>query len=54
MDNVKCPNCGENLSKYPDYFYCWACSKQFKKTFFGKIKEVPRTIEQDAQKAMKK
>ena len=52
MAGRACPNCGEPLSEYPKYFYCWACSKQFKAGFFGKLKEIPRTIEEDAKKAM--
>ena len=52
MSEPPCPYCSNPLTKYPEYFYCYRCSKQFKKGLLGKLKEVPRTIEQDQQRAM--
>ena len=47
-----CPACSQPLSKYPEYYYCYKCSKQFKKAFFGKFKEVPNTLQADQNMAM--
>ena len=47
-----CPACSQPLSKYPEYYYCYKCSKQFKKAFFGKFKEVPNTLQADQNRAM--
>jgi hypothetical protein len=47
-----CPICSQALSKYPDYYYCYKCSKQFKKKMFGGFKEVPNTLQADQRKAM--
>jgi len=54
MPEMPCPNCKQPLSAYPRYFYCWACSKQFKKGLLGKLREVPRTIEEDGKRAMER
>ncbi len=48
-----CPNCETSLTEYGKYLYCYRCSKQYKRKFFGKgLKEMERTIEKDQQKAM--
>ena len=54
MSDETCPNCGEPLKRYPDYFYCFRCSKQYKKKFFGGLKEVKNTLQSDQKKAMRK
>jgi hypothetical protein len=52
MSDKLCPYCNNALYEYPEYLYCYSCSKQFKVGMFGKLKEVERTIEQDQRKAM--
>ncbi len=52
MPNKPCPFCSNELTKYPDYLYCFKCSKQFKKGLFGKLKEVEPTLQQDQEKAL--
>jgi len=48
-----CPNCGERLHDYSKYLYCFRCSKQFKRKFFGGgLREVENTIQMDQRKAM--
>ncbi|MCU0798246.1 MAG: hypothetical protein MUC62_01055 [Candidatus Thermoplasmatota archaeon] len=48
-----CPTCRIPLTVYPDYLYCFRCSKQFKRKLLGKgLKEVKRTIEVDQSKAL--
>jgi hypothetical protein len=53
MTGEICPECGEMLHDYSKYLYCFRCSKQFKRRFFGKgLKEVTNTIQRDQMKAM--
>jgi len=47
-----CPRCGEPLTEYPKYLYCYRCSSQFKRTLFGKLKEVKNTLQDDQKRAM--
>jgi hypothetical protein len=50
-----CPACGQGLYDYSKYLYCYRCSKQYKRKFFGKgLKEVTNTIQKDQQKAMRR
>ena len=49
----ECPFCRIPLNEYPDYLYCFRCSRQFKRRLFGKgLKEVKRTIEDDQRNAL--
>lgn len=52
MGKKVCPYCKNELTQYPEYFYCYACSKQFKKGFFGKMKEIENTLQSDQKQAM--
>jgi hypothetical protein len=54
MTGEKCPICGEALYDYTKYLYCYRCSRQFRRKRLGKgLKEVPNTIQEDQQKAMR-
>lgn len=53
MTEERCPACGEPLSDYKKYLYCFRCSKQFKRKFLVKgLKEVPNTLQSDQRRAM--
>jgi len=50
--NRPCPLCGRPLQRYPRYYYCFRCSKQFRERLFGRLEEIPPTIGSDQKKAM--
>jgi hypothetical protein len=52
MSEPPCPFCANPLYKYPQYYYCYSCSKQFKTNVLGQLKEVQNTIQQDQKKAL--
>jgi len=55
MSAKNCPKCGEPLIDHSRYLYCYSCSAQYKRKFFGKgLKEVENTLQKDQGRAMGK